>query len=399
MELSRREFIGMAGGAGAAAMLGLFPEQAQAHTNLPPSVKDALTHRAYDAVHGWTRWLNKYGVKGYFCETGWPNGAEGPRLYADGTSDIPQWNTLGNKIYSWLDAGGVWVTYWTATSTQGSGIWKVYGPSDYSVPFEDRVINKRYSQSGVIEAHPSTSAYRRGVNTSGGEFYLGMSDFSNRNPGVYGDNYAYPTRGSFAYLASRGHKVVRLPFRWERVQPTLTPGATSGALNTAEVDRLKRVVADARAEGLGVILDPHNWAGYTFSSGRKYLGSAGLPISAFKDFWTRFSRQFKDNPGVAGYQLMNEPRSMPGKAPQWEKASQVVVNAIRGNGDKKRLMVTGYFEREGVQGSGVFTFVANHPTPWIKDPLKKVFYTAHGYWGPYDRTYDEANALWQQKGY
>jgi hypothetical protein len=43
--------------------------------------------------------------------------------------------------------------------------------------------------------------------------------------------------------------------------------------------------------------------------------------------------------------------------------------------------------------------VANHPTPWIKDPLKKVFYTAHGYWGPYDRTYDEANALWQQKGY
>jgi hypothetical protein len=62
-------------------------------------------------------------------------------------------------------------------------------------------------------------------------------------------------------------------------------------------------------------------------------------------------------------------------------------------------MVTGYFEREGVQGSGVFTFVANHPTPWIKDPLKKVFYTAHGYWGPYDRTYDEANALWQQKGY
>jgi hypothetical protein len=397
MELSRREFIGMAGGAGAAAMLGLFPEQAQAHTNLPPSVKDALTHRAYDAVHGWTRWLNKYGVKGYFCETGWPNGAEGPRLYADGTSDIPQWNTLGNKIYSWLDAGGVWVTYWTATSTQGSGIWKVYGPSDYSVPFEDRVINKRYSQSGVIEAHPSTSAYRRGVNTSGGELRLGIDDtFSNQNLGVYGKAYAYPTRGSFAYLASRGHKLIRLPFRWERVQPRLY-----STLSSVEIGRLKTCVADARAEGLAVILDPHNFAGYAFASGRKDIGEPDLPISAFKDFWTRFSRQFKDNPGVAGYQLMNEPRSMPGKAPQWEKASQVVVNAIRGNGDKKRLMVTGYFEREGVQGSGVFTFVANHPTPWIRDPLKKFNYTTHGYWGHYgyDWKYNESNSYWRGKGF
>jgi hypothetical protein len=402
MELSRRDFIGMAGGAGAAAMLGLFPGQAQAHTNLPASVTDAITHRTYDGIHSWTNWLKKYGVKGFFCETGWPNSAEGPRLY-DGTtkSDIPQWRTLGNKIYSWFDASDVWVTYWTAAATQGDSIWKAYTPTDYSVSYAARVINKAYGQAAVIEAHRSTRAYKRGVNVNGGELMLGMNDFSNQNLGVYGQNYTYPNRASLAYLARRGHKVIRVPFRWERVQPTLTPGSTSGSLNSVEVDRLKKVVDNARAEGLGIILDPHNWAGYSFASGRKVLGSPGLPIAAFKDFWWRLSKQFKDRPGVAGYQLMNEPYGMPGGPSQWEKASQAAVNAIRSTGDKQRVMATGYFKSDRVPYSGIFGFVQHHPDPWIRDPLKKVLYTTHGYWGHYgyDWMYNESNAYWKNKGF
>ncbi|MBA2712988.1 MAG: cellulase family glycosylhydrolase, partial [Rubrobacteraceae bacterium] len=387
--------------AGAAAMLGLFPGQVRAHANLPPDVTDAITHHIYDGVHGWTNWLKKYGVRGYFCETSWPNDAAGPRLYPDGTSDLPQWTTLGDKIYSWLDDSDVWVTYWTAGVTSGDGLWKAYAPTDFSVPFADRVINRQLGQAPTIEAHPSTASYKRGVNANGGEMHLGMSDFSNQNLGVYGQNYAYPNRASLAYLASRGHKVIRLPFRWERVQPTLTPGSLGGPLNREEIVRLKTCVADAYAEGLKVILDPHNFGGYCFPEGVKKIGSAALPIAAFKDFWMRLSRQFKINPGIAGYQLMNEPRLMPGKALRWEGASRVAVNAIRANGDKKRLMVTGYFEREGIQGNGVFTFVANHPTAWIRDPLKKVFYTTHGYWGRYRNawTYNDTNAYWESEGY
>ncbi|MBA2713948.1 MAG: cellulase family glycosylhydrolase [Rubrobacteraceae bacterium] len=395
MELSRGEFIGMAGGAGVAAMLGLLPEQAQAHTNLPPSVTDAITHRVYDGVHGWTNWLRRNGVRGYFCETSWPNGAEGPRLYADGTSDIPQWNTLGRKVYSWLDAADVWATYWTAAATSGTSIFKVYTPTDFTVPYAKRVINHAYGQAAVIEAHPSTVYYKRGVNANGGELRLGIEDtFSNQNPGVYGQNYAYPIRASFDYLASRGHKVIRLPFRWERLQPTLYK-----SLSSVELGRLKTCVAAARAEGLGIILDPHNFGEYRVSGGVRKIGTPALPISAFKDLWMRLSRQFKDVPGIAGYQLMNEPRLMPGKAPVWEKASQAAVNAIRANGDKQRLMVAGYFEREGIQGNGVFTFVANHPTAWIKDPLRKVFYTTHGYWARSGSTYNDTNAYWKTEGY
>lgn len=396
MELSRKEFIGMAGGAGAATMLGLSPGRAQAHTKLPSSVNDAITHRSYDAVHGWTNWLKKYGVKGYFCETGWPNSEEGPRLNPDGTSDIPQWRTLGNKIYSWLDGADVWATYWMAAVTSGISVLKVYAPTDFGPPLSDRVIDRALGQAAVIEAHPSTASYKRGVNAAGGELYLGMTDFTNQNLGVYGNNYVYPNRASLAYLATRGHKVIRLPFRWERVQPKI-----KGSLRSVEIERLKACISNAKAEGLSVILDPHNWAAYRFAGGTKHIGESGLPISAFEDLWSRLSRQFKGFPGIAGYQLMNEPTGMPGGALQWERASQVAVDAIRAVGDKQRLMVTGYFKRDGIPSSGVFAFTANHPRAWIKDPLNKVLYTTHGYWGfnQYSLSYNETNDYWKGKGY
>lgn len=165
----------------------------------------------------------------------------------------------------------------------------------------------------------------RGVNLSGAEF----SPVAATLPGTVGVDYMYPQAADFAYLASRGHKVVRLPIRWERVQPTL-----GGALNAAEVARLTTAIGNASNAGLKVLVDVHNYARFiqsnddaTFSDtysdwygtggggSTLVLGGGGTLTNAhLTDLWVRLSTALAGNPGVLGYGLMNEPNSLPGSA-------------------------------------------------------------------------------------
>ncbi len=52
-----------------------------------------------------------------------------------------------------------------------------------------------------------------GVNLAGAEF--GSAS------GVYGTSYIYPTASELDYFKSEGITLIRLPFMWERAQPTL----------------------------------------------------------------------------------------------------------------------------------------------------------------------------------
>lgn len=87
------------------------------------------------------------------------------------------------------------------------------------------------SQAPVLEAHPSTAACRRGVNVGGGEPING-STFSNTDPGAYDQDYWYASQATFDYLHTRAGPIVRLPFRWERLQPT--PGGYLSARTSSE---------------------------------------------------------------------------------------------------------------------------------------------------------------------
>ncbi len=53
-----------------------------------------------------------------------------------------------------------------------------------------------------------------GVNLAGAEFGEGSL------PGTYGTHYTYPTHAEVDYFAAKGMDIIRLPFRWERVQNT-----------------------------------------------------------------------------------------------------------------------------------------------------------------------------------
>ena len=106
---------------------------------------------------------------------------------------------------------------------------------------------------------------------AGGEFGTDGAGFSNAAPGIYGATYRYDPPQTFRALARRGIRLVRLPFRWERVQPQL-----GGELDPAEVERIRETVAAAHAAGLVVVLDLHNFGEYRTAAGSARLGQRSM---------------------------------------------------------------------------------------------------------------------------
>src|SRR5262249_10239013 len=75
---------------------------------------------------------------------------------------------------------------------------------------------------------------RRGVSLSGAEFGADKPDFSNENIGSFGRDYTYNSERTAAYFCDNDLRLLRLPFRWERIQPRL-----GEALDKTELKRLK----------------------------------------------------------------------------------------------------------------------------------------------------------------
>jgi hypothetical protein len=315
---------------------------------------DALQSRVRAELGVFTGWLAANRVGGYIGEVGWPNNA-----------DTAQWNALAAKWYADAAAAGVWTTAWATGEWWGCGYkLSVYVWSTCSTM--DGTLNTARSQAPVIESQ--AAADNRGVNVAGGEFGTpgpldATSSFSNANRGAYDQAYHYDLAASFSYLASRGISLVRLPIRWERVQPTL-----GGPLDAAEVQRIGAAVSRAQAAGLRVILDVHNYGAYWLFDGaqgvRQPIGSASVTVAHFATLWRLLSSSFAGHTGVTGYGLMNEPVGMAG-AWQWEQASQAAVTAIRQDGDAKLVLVPGY------NWSGAQQWTSQHPVAWIADPLRQ----------------------------
>ena len=395
--MSRRRFVqGVGLGVAALSMPGLLAARGEVSAQTVDS--DALHRRIRAELGKFTDWLGQNGVDGYIGEVGWPDDYRG---------DASLWNALANAWYDAADTAGLWVTQWS------TGEW--WGKEYKLAPYEDRHypdhspygVDTANTQSVVTEAHPTTPSYLRGVNVSGAEFGApfsldATSNFSNRNPGRYNDAYHYDGQATFDYLASRGIKLIRLQFRWERIQPT--PG---GPLNGTELRRLRGAIRRATDAGLEVILDVHNFGDYYIERNgrgvRFAISSDRLPIRHFADLWRRLSNNFEGTPGIVGYGLMNEPAGMPrvgdlSPARVWEKASQRALDAIRSNGDHRLVLVQGY------EWAGAQRWPSNHPASWIDNPDDNFRYEAHHYWdrdnsGAYLHSYAEEVANAQNRGY
>jgi endoglucanase len=306
---------------------------------------------------------------------GWPDAVHG---------DADRWNALGEAWYRDADAADLWVTAWATGEWWGA---------DYRLnPYEDRSpppgVETPNTQAPVIERHGGTF---RGINVAGAEFGAPgpldrVTRFSNRSPGKVENAYHYDTAATFRFLRARGVRLVRLAFRWERLQPRL-----GRRFDRREARRLLRAARRARSAGLTVIIDPHNFGAYWLARGsrgvRRPIGSRQVPIRRFADLWRRLSRMFKRRRGVV-YGLMTEPVAMPGRRPArtWERASRAALRAIRKRGDRHVVLVPGY------DYSAAQSWSKTHPRPWVHDSANRIRYDAHHYFdrdnsGRYERPY------------
>ena len=93
--------------------------------------------------------------------------------------------------------------------------------------------SKSDEEENSDEPQPTKQTAYFGVNLSGAEF-------GNVYPGVDGTHYGYPTEKDLDYFKAKGLYLVRFPFRWERIQPTM-----NGELNATELAKMKKFVKAA----------------------------------------------------------------------------------------------------------------------------------------------------------
>lgn len=213
-----------------------------------------------------------------------------------------------------------------------------------------------------------------GVNLSGAEFG-GVP--TPGNLGVYGMAYTYPTANEVTYYMGKGMNVFRLPFRWERMQPTQL-----GALSATELSRMDTFVNNATAQGATVIIEPHNFQRYypdpgNFQQSAQGLVGAAVPDAALVDFWTKLSGHYKDN-GRVIFNLMNEPTTLPTE--QLVTTTNQVIAGIRGTG------ATNIIHVPGNAYTGAHSWTQNwYGTPNavamlnVVDPAKNIVFEAHQY--------------------
>ncbi|HWQ90866.1 MAG TPA: glycoside hydrolase family 5 protein, partial [Clostridia bacterium] len=204
-----------------------------------------------------------------------------------------------------------------------------------------------------------------GVNLAGAEF--GESNL----PGTHGTHYRYPDQQEVNYFKARGLNTVRLPFRWERLQRSLNAPLDPTELGGA--GRFHPFVSQTTAQGVYVILDPHNYARYSGN----LIGSAAVPNAAFSNFWWRVADIYKTNNQVI-FGLMNEPHTMTTEA--WRDAAQSAINGIRAAGATNLILVPGN------GWTGAHSWLQNwYGTPnaqvmlSLTDPLNNFAFEVHQY--------------------
>lgn len=192
-------------------------------------------------------------------------------------------------------------------------------------------MKKRNHNSILVFLLISLGTYAQtpfGVNLAGAEFGSNM-------PGTFNSDYTYPTANELDYYQSKNLNLIRLPFRWERIQPIL-----NGSLDSNELMRIKNFLQLANNRNMEVIIDLHNYCRYKINGTYEIIGSNNLSIANITDLWTKLSLELKNEPNIWGYGIMNEPHDLLPNA-SWFDIAQSIINGIRTNDQNTTIVVGG----------------------------------------------------------
>jgi len=154
-----------------------------------------------------------------------------------------------------------------------------------------------------------------GVNLAGAEFDSGAQ---------------YPSHATIDYFFQKNMNTIRYPFKWERLQPTL-----SGNFDSNELNHLDDIVTYiTNTKGGYIILDPHNYARYN----GQIIGASSVTTAQFSDLWSRLANRYKSNSKVI-FGLMNEPNTM--QTETWVTSANAAIAAIRATGAGNLILVPG----------------------------------------------------------
>ncbi|SMP66948.1 endoglucanase [Neorhodopirellula lusitana] len=244
------------------------------------------------------------------------------------------------------------------------------------VQFSQAIQSSQVSQGSLTLSEEEAFPITFGVSIAGAEFGCEANDFCNQNPGRVNHQYIYPGRSTIEPLAERGLRLMRIPVRWERLQPRL-----GEELDADQMRRLDETIQAVSDSGGLAIIDLHNYGRYRTvgPSGiveliidQKVDNTVLVSRHHLADFWRRIALRYNGNANVLAYALMNEPHDM-GQS-KWQEISQESVDSIRTVDRETWILVAG----ESWSSSERFE-QANGPKAWITDESERIAYEAHCY--------------------
>ncbi len=234
---------------------------------------------------------------------------------------------------------------------------------------------REFLRAGVVAAvasrcvNASQAAAQRPIRFAG--INLAGAEFGEQVPGVHGRDYFYPTFETIDYYRGLNFNLIRLPFRWERLQPIL-----GQPFSPSEEEHVVELVSYITGRNGTVLLDPHNYARRRVSDDGwrmdHLIASPAVPAAAFVDFWARLAARFRDNSRVI-FGLMNEPFEI--SAHEWLGVVNSVIAGIRGQGATNLILVPGV----AFTGAHSWERSGNTIMAGVRDPARNFAFEVHQY--------------------